>query len=1149
MRERGNARVALVATAMATLWPHISHTVAAASVPPRRTERRELEMVRKALVLITSFIAITGMTLGASVGRADVINAIPVLPLYFEPDGGQGPATQFLARGPGYSVLLADSGATLVLERGKGPSPAARLHLSPVGWNPQSRLVGLEESPARVNHFLGSDPTRWRTNVPTYARVRQADVYPGVDLIYYGNGKQMEFDFVVAPGGDPSRIRLAFEGTDSLEVDQQGNLVLRTSGGELVMRSPVVYQYVHGVRREVAGSYVLFQKGRKEAGGRGAQAGFRIAAYDHTEPLIIDPVLAYSTFLGGNSLDEGASIAVDASGNTYVTGRTSSTNFPILNPVQSGLAGGRDVFVAKLNPAGSGLVYATYLGGSADDGGLGIDVDAAGNAYLTGSTASLNFPILNPFQSAFGGGPTDAFVAKLGPSGTIAYSSYLGGSAGEDGRGIVATTTQAAWVTGSTASPNFPTLSAFQPGLSGPTDAFVTMVRPDGLLLFSTYCGGSDADAGHGIALDPTDHVWVTGQTQSINFPTVDPLQSTLGGAADAFLLKLGPLGGPPLYATYLGGSLGDVGVSIAADAGGASVTGVTSSTNFPDTAPPIGPVGGGDLFVIRVAPSNALIYSLRMGGSASDSGLGIKVDGSGRAYVTGQTSSSDFPTLNPFQSALAGPSDAFVARLGFAASLEYSSYLGGSGTEIGRGIASDSAGNAYVVGTTTSTNFPVLNPFQSSFAGGPNDAFVTKVVATSTNQAPVANAGPDQAVDESDTVALDGSASYDPEGQPLSFAWTQIAGPSVSLDLSDPVHPTFGAPSVAPGGATLTFQLSVSDGLLSSAPDSVNVTVRNVNQDPVAEAGPDQTVNEGSLVALDGSGSFDPDGDALSYSWSQTAGPPVTLSDASQAKPTFTAPYVAAGGEMLRFELMLSDGLTSVTDTVDVNVENVNHAPTANAGPDQTVAEGASVVLSGAGSSDPDGDTLAYAWTQVDGPSVTLVGANGVGPTFTAPAVGAGGAALTFELVVNDGLVNSVADLVTVTVLDVNDPPACDLAQASLQLIWPPNHALVAIAITGVSDPDNEQMTVQVTGVTQDEPVSGLGSGDTAPDAVVQGSGVLLRAERQGSGNGRVYRVSFTAQDQSGQSCTGAVTVCVPPNAKTNGCVDSGQGFNSLQP
>ena len=414
---------------------------------------------------------------------------------------------------------------------------------------------------------------------------------------------------------------------------------------------------------------------------------------------------------------------------------------------------------------------------------------------------------------------------------------------------------------------------------------------------------------------------------------------------------------------------------------------------------------------------------------------------------------------------------------------------------------------------------------------------------------APIANAGADQSVNEGTQVTVDGTGSSDPEGYALTYEWQQLVGPPVSLSSHTVVKPTFVAPEAPRGGTTLTFQLIVSDGQLSSVPDTVDITVKNVNHAPVAEAGAVSPVQEESLVTLDGTASFDADGDALTYDWRQTAGPSVTLFDPDTAQPSFTAPLIGSARATLTFQLTVSDELASTSDTVNVVVENVNHHPTANAGEDQTKDEGRRVQLNGTASSDPDGDLLTFTWAQRAGPAVTLSDASSPTPTFTAPAVGIGGETVVFELVVNDGELTSLPDEVSITLVSIADPPRCDLAQATPALLWPPTHNLVLVTIVGVTAPDNDLVTLTVTRVTQDEPVSGLGDGDTSPDAVLQGNTVLLRAEHVGAGNDRVYHVDFMAEDSTGWRCMGTVTVCVPYNLQHDRCIDDGSRYESTSP
>lgn len=430
--------------------------------------------------------------------------------------------------------------------------------------------------------------------------------------------------------------------------------------------------------------------------------------------------------------------------------------------------------------------------------------------------------------------------------------------------------------------------------------------------------------------------------------------------------------------------------------------------------------------------------------------------------------------------------------------------------------------------------------------------------------QPPTANAGPDQIVNEGAPVTLDGTASDDPNGLALNYYWTQVAPISPMVVLNNPTSatPTFSAPPVNAGGTTFTFQLVVSDSKLSSAPDTVNIKVNDIitNAPPVASIEAHDAVQDGSSVTLNGSASYDPESDPITFQWTQTAGPlpyvTIAYNDplhpGDHRYPTFTAPTLAAHtSQTLSFSLVVNDGYAnSNTATVSVLVETMNHPPEANAGPAQTVNESPVIVtLSGSGT-DSDNDPLTYSWVQTGGPNVTLSNANIANPTFPAPnLVGVTDVPLTFALTVKDGYGGQDTKSVVITVQDTNAPPRCDLARPSADGLWPPNHKLVSQGIIGVTDPDNANIAISITSVTQDEPLNGLGDGDTAPDAVLQGDKVLIRAERSGLLNGRVYKIGFTADDGVGGSCVGQVTVCVPhdQSPKKATCIDDGQIYNSL--
>ncbi|MBI2207013.1 MAG: SBBP repeat-containing protein [Candidatus Rokubacteria bacterium] len=684
------------------------------------------------------------------------------LPLSFEANRGQThPDVKFLSRGAGYSLFLGATEAVFVLRpsgaRAEAAAPASVLRMQLVGANPDPLVTGLDERPGKANYFGGADRARWRTGVPLYGKVRYEAVYPGIDLVYYGNQRQLEYDFVVSPGADPGAIELAFEGADRLETDAQGDLVLSTSGGEARLKKPYIYQLVGGVKQPVTGGYAVRSRGSE---ARTAAVGFQIAAYDMSKPLVIDPVLFYSTYLGGADDDSGKGVAVDAEGNAYVTGTTLSSNFPgpgmaAAGKVPPALVPGAsfDAFVAKLavDPTtfAVSLSYASYFGGTDSDSGNAIAVDAAGNAYVTGGTKSdavnEGFPITTgAFDKTCGtdglcDGEQDAFVAKFDAGGSLLYSSYLGGGQHDAGYAIAVDAAGNAYVTGGTytnlKTNTFPTTPGAFSRVDPHLDTFMTKLRPDDAntsspcpingvayddcadLLYSTYLNarGQD-DKGMAIAVDAAGHVYVAGWTGAVGLPTtVNAFQATKSNGKDVFVMKLNPDDDPDLnapctivdgdlgltvdyndcsdllYSTYLGGAgidttAGDTADDddrdggIAVDSSGfIYVTGSTDSTDFPGpgggTAPKLGPGASGagiDVFVAKLNPAPAtctpvantnitcvesLVYATYLGGTGADTGFGIAVDHAGNAYVTGSTASSDFP----------GPGNTTASKLGHA--------------------------------------------------------------------------------------------------------------------------------------------------------------------------------------------------------------------------------------------------------------------------------------------------------------------------------------------------------------------------------------------------------------------------------------------------------------------------------------------------
>jgi hypothetical protein len=593
-----------------------------------------------------------------------------------------------------------------------------------VGGDARAAVAGLSAMPGRSHYLLG-EAERWRRDIPTFARVHYTEVYPGVSLVFYGTERDLEYDFVVAPGADPAAVELAFDGAESLRLDGGGDLVITTAAGDLRLRRPVIYQDSQAGRQPIDGGYVL----------DGDRVRFRVAAWDAARPLVIDPVLGYSTYLGGASNDQGLGIVVDASGNAYVTGSTISSDFPVsATAVQNARGGVTDVFVAKLDPTGTTLLYSTYLGGSGDDAGNAIAVDLLGNAYVAGTTNSNNFPVLGAFQPTTRGA-NEAFVTKLDPSGsTLVYSTYLGSNTDDFAFGLALDGAGHAYVTGSTAAATFPNNNAITCLGTKRTgaDAFVARLAADGASLdYCAFLGGSGDDSGQAIAADTAGNVWVVGATTSTNLPVISAFQVTRGGRTDGFAGKLDTAGNV-VYLTYLGGAGDDVALAVAVDAqGNAYVTGSTTSLNFPLTAATLQPAlaGGSDAFVTKLGPAgNALVFSTYLGGGGDDVANGIAVHPSdSTVYVTGSTDSIDFPTLSPLQAQLAGGLDAFVTKLAATGgTLVYSTYLGGTGDDASQAIAVDGDGIAYITGATESPAFPTAAPIQN--AAGLVDAFVTQV-------------------------------------------------------------------------------------------------------------------------------------------------------------------------------------------------------------------------------------------------------------------------------------------------------------------------------------------------------------------------------------------------------------------------------------
>jgi len=852
----------------------------------------------------------------ANAEKARLVESYARLPLSFAANTGQTDGrVRFLSRGDGYGIFLTNQDAVLALSKhacrlqSGSIAPRAESGANLEGCKKETAVVGMRltggtntsaspqgegQLPGTANYFVGSDAAAWRAAVPTFAKVRYQAVYPGVDVVYYGNQRQLEYDFAVAPNADPSAIRLQFSGVAKLKLNADGDLVLTAKAGEISFQKPVVYQERNGRRELIDGRFTL---------GRRHTVGFKLGNYDHSQPMIIDPVLVYSTYVGGSGTDgDGAlALAVDSSGNAYITGQTDSSNFPLTSGAvqatdEATASTAYNAFVTKLNAAGTAVVYSTYLGGSGNTQGTGIAVDSSGDAYVTGHTFSTNFPTTSgAFQPASIANATGytAFVSKLNPAGTaLTYSTYLGGGGngggtGESTYGIAVNSAGDAYVTGYTYSSNFPTTTgAYQTTnkatVSTASDAFVTELNSSGSgLVFSTYLGGSGqhdgGDIGYGLAVNSAGDVYVTGQAGSTDFPTTSGayLTTNPASASDgtaAFIAEVNPTGAALVYSTYLGGSVGSAGAAIAVDgSGNAYVTGYSLDANFPVTSGAFqstnlaAPIDSTTAFVTKINPTGtALVYSTLLGGSGisistvntnGDSADGIQVDAAGDAYVTGMAYSTNFPvTSNALQSTNAGAStksfDAFLTELNPAGTaLVYSSYLGGSGNVFGEegyyrgdcatGLALDSSDNVYIAGVSFSGNFPVTSgAYQSSNLAAStsgSNAFVSKIslapaVATSTAVASSANPQSKGGSVTFTATVTPGSGTTEPTG---SVVFTVDGSTAATETLGASGTATYATTTLAAGTHTVTATFGGSGAFAASTSGSLIETI----SEPTASA------------------------------------------------------------------------------------------------------------------------------------------------------------------------------------------------------------------------------------------------------------------------------------------------------------------------
>ena len=692
------------------------------------------------------------------------------LPLSFEANQGQvDPQVKYLARGEGYTLFLTSGAAVLGLRGSGAGTPTQWVQLILQGANTTPAIAGEEQLIGRSNYFVGSDSSKWKSNLPTFSRVRYQQVYPGVDVIYYGRQGRLENDFEVNPGINPKVISWRLEGAENVRVGPGGDLVLQVGENQVRLQQPRAYQLEGDQQREIPVRYRV----------HGQNVGFELGNYNHHQKLVIDPVLTYSTYLGASGGETAYSVALDATGNVYLTGITASTTFPVASSAfQTTNAGDGDIFVAEFNSTATGLLFSTFLGGTGIDSPTEILLSSSGNLFIVGSTTSNNFPTTpipsgtppteDQYYQPDYAGNQDAFLTEMKPDGSgLIYSRYIGGAGAEFGTAVALDAAGDAFVVGSTKSPDFPTRNPIQLGNVGQYDAFVTEVSPTGKLVYSTYLGGALNDYGTGIGVDGSGNVIVSGYTYSSDFPTQDALQSALSGGADLFVSKFTPGSNALLFSTYLGGTGIDRSSAMVLDASGnIYLTGDTQSATFPVTANAyqFTLAGVDNAFLAKLdSTGSVLVFSTLFGGGATDQATALTRDSAGNVYITGFTQSSNFPLLNPFQNILgiAGAgncgssnlinvpnnlcSDAFVTKFTPSGVPVFSSFLGGSGNDSGQAIAVDAAGAIYVVGGTASPNFPTTyNAYQWQYLGANNssNAFLTKI---SPNDAPSLALSPQQ--------------------------------------------------------------------------------------------------------------------------------------------------------------------------------------------------------------------------------------------------------------------------------------------------------------------------------------------------------------------------------------------------------------------
>jgi hypothetical protein len=1056
------------------------------------------------------------------------------LPIAFVENRGQTDSrVRYYAQGNRYAFFLTSRDVVLSFADAASTRQLA-LKLRFVGGNDHAAPEGLERASGEVNYLHGNDPAGWQTQLPRFEQIVYRDLWPGIDLQLRDVAGTLKYEFRVRPGANPADIQLAYDGADALSVDSTGAMLINTAMGVLKDAAPVSYQTIDNTRMPVESAYAL------ATGANGPSMGyaFTVGAYRADRELVIDPGLEYSTFLGGAAHEIGAGIKVDANGNAYVVGTTQSPNFPTTAGAfdrTGATSNSLEAFVTKVNPAGTALVYSTFIGGGNFEWGRGIAVDAAGNAYVTGQTKSSNFPTTGgAFDRTFnvdtcprcGIDQYDAFVLKLNAAGSaLVYSTFLGGFNLDDGMAIAVDAAGNAYVAGETEAVNFPTTAnAFDRTINGALDTFVTKLNATGsALVYSTYLGGSAVEFPSRVAVDASGNLFITGSTSSTNFPTTaGTFDRTQNGAFDVYLTKLNAAGSALVFSTFLGGSGFDSSGGLALDgAGNSYVSGGSGSVDFPTTAGAFDTLpDGSDAFVSKFnTAGSALVYSTVIGGSSSDSATALALDGANNAWVTGATGSTDFPIVaGAVDITHNGMADVFVSELNDTGStLLYSTFLGGSQTEVGNDVAVDTNGGVYVTGHTYSNNYPttagafdiVWNGDLLIFWG---DAFVSKIGAISTppSTAPVPAAPTLVAPANGATVS-----------QPINFQWNIASGAaSYTIQIDD--SSAFTAPLVREQQNITTLLIYATSGL-TTAPHfwrvrGVNIdgvagpwsAVRSVNPGPTPPPPGLASVDVNPATVVGGAASF---GTVILSTGAPFGGAVINLSSSNPSvasvPATVTAPENSFTGS---FTINTAAVAANTTVTITANYNGTTRSGTLTVTPnnptppqltlssvevDSPVDGGSStigsVILSAAA---PAGGSVVSLSSSNPGvaavpASVTVVGGN-VAASFTVPT----SAVSTSTTAAITATFNGITRSATLTVSPAAPPPP------------PPQNATLTVTASGRS---GERVTSSPSGIS----VS-VGSSGSASFAV--GTSITLTVS---DGRDAIWSGACSSSGSKRRSCT----------------------------